>query len=77
MKATNNDVRTIIAEVSILGNLSNIRDSISILDQGIDSLEAINIYLLLEEKFNVRIPDEVLDSVESIDSIVEYINKEL
>jgi len=77
MKATVENIKEVIIEAEVLGDVSDMKSDISLREQGIDSLDVVNVYLLLEEKFEVQIPDEDLDQVRSIDSIVEYINNKL
>ncbi|CCH06367.1 hypothetical protein NH44784_024021 [Achromobacter xylosoxidans NH44784-1996] len=43
-------------------------------DQGIDSLSLFNILLILEEREGIKIPDEDLDQLISVQSIVQYLN---
>jgi acyl carrier protein len=77
MKATVENVKEVIAEAEVLGDASGMKSDVALSEQGIDSLDVVNIYLLLEEKFDVKIPDEDLDKVQTIDAIVEYINNKL
>lgn len=77
MKATVENVKEVIAEAEVLGDASGMKNDVALSEQGIDSLDVVNIYLLLEEKFDVKIPDEDLDKVQTIDAIVEYINNKL
>lgn len=77
MKATVENIREVIAEAEVLGDASEIKSDVALNEQGIDSLDVVNVYLLLEEKFNVKIPDEDLDQVQTIDAIVKYINNKL
>lgn len=77
MNATVENVREVIAEADVLGDVNEMKTDIALSEQGIDSLDVVNVYLLLEEKFDVKIPDEDLDQVQTIDAIVEYINKQL
>lgn len=77
MKATVENVKEVIAEAEVLGDVSEMNNDVPLSEQGIDSLDVVNVYLLLEEKFDVKIPDEDLNQVESIDAIVEYINSKL
>jgi acyl carrier protein len=78
MKITIEDVKDVVEEADVLiGDVNDIKNDISLGDQGIDSLDIVNIYLLLEEKYDIKIPDEDLDKVKTIDSIVLYINKKL
>lgn len=74
MKATVENVKEVIAEAEVLGDVSEMVNDMPLREQGIDSLDVVNVYLLLEEKFDVKIPDEDLDKVQTIDGIVEYIN---
>jgi acyl carrier protein len=77
MKATIEDVIKVIAEAEVLGEVNDMKNDISLSDQGVDSLDVVNVYLLLEEKFNIKIPDKDLKYLQSIDSIVKYINSKI
>jgi acyl carrier protein len=77
MKATIENVKEVIEEAEVLGNVSEMKNDVALAEQGIDSLDVVNVYLLLEEKFDVKIPDEDLSQVTTIDAIVEYINNKL
>jgi acyl carrier protein len=74
MKATIENVKEVIEEAEVLGDVNEMKNDVSLSDQGIDSLDVVNVYLLLEEKFDIKIPDEDLMHVQSIDSIIVYIN---
>jgi len=74
MKATVENVKEVIAEADVLGDVNEMKADVALSEQGIDSLDVVNVYLLLEEKFDVKIPDEDLDQVKTIDDIVNYIN---
>lgn len=77
MNATIENVKEVIAEAEVLGDVSDMKNDIPLSEQGIDSLDVVNVYLLLEEKFGVKIPDEDLGKVQTIDDIIEYINNKL
>lgn len=77
MKATVENIKEVIVEADVLGDVSEMKSDIALAEQGIDSLDVVNVYLLLEEKFDVKIPDEDLAQVQTINAIVEYINKKL
>ena len=74
MKATIENVKEVIAEAEVLGDANEMKHDVVLSDQGIDSLDVVNVYLLLEEKFDVKIPDEDLDKVQTINDIVKYIH---
>ena len=42
-------------------------------DVNIDSLDLSGILLAIEEKYKIRIPEEAIDGLDSINSIVEYV----
>lgn len=77
MKATIENVKEVIAEAEVLGDVSDMKSDIPLSQQGIDSLDVVNVYLLLEEKFGIKIPDEDISKVQTIDTIVEYVNNKL
>ena len=77
MKATVENVKEVIAKADILGDVEEMQSDVELSEQGIDSLDVVNVYLLLEEKFDIKIPDEDLDAVKTIDDIVKYINTKL
>jgi len=77
MKATVENIKEIIVEAEVLGDINEMKSDIALSEQGIDSLDVVNVYLLIEEKFDVQIPDEDLAQVRTIDSIVEYVNNKL
>ena len=77
MEATIENVKEVIVEAEVLADVAEMKSDIALSEQGIDSLDVVNVYLLLEEKFGVQIPDEDLEHVRTIDAIVEYINSKL
>lgn len=77
MKATLDNILKIITDADTLIDVSKLKNDILLKDQGADSLDLANILLLLEEKFNIKIPDEDLSQVQSINSIIEYINNKI
>lgn len=71
------DVKKIIEESAVLPEVAGLADGISLKEQGMDSLDSINVFLLIEEKFNLSIPDEDLGGLQTVNDIVDYINKRL
>jgi acyl carrier protein len=61
-----------------------LRDKVDSLDpdkdlatQGIDSLDMLSVFLLLQEKFNIEIPDEDIPKLNTLNAIVEYVNQKM
>lgn len=44
-------------------------------DLGADSLAIVELVLALEEKFDLKIPDEQVDNIKTVGDAVEYIKK--
>ncbi len=54
-------------------DLNNVSNDTSLTEAGVDSLDMANILLGIEEKYEVKIPDEDMDQLDSIDAIVKYL----
>jgi acyl carrier protein len=46
-------------------------------DMGIDSLSKVEFCMDLEDEFNVDIPDEVMEILDTVEEITEYISRRL
>jgi acyl carrier protein len=46
-------------------------------DLSADSLDAVEIVMGIEEKFNVEIPDEEIDKIKTIEDIVDYLARKI
>ena len=44
-------------------------------DLGVDSLEVLEMILMLEEEFDIEIPDEEAEELKSIDAVIKYMAK--
>ena len=44
---------------------------------GIDSLKAITILFELEDRLNIEIPNEIFDSLQNVNDIVQYLEKSI
>ncbi|RCI13322.1 hypothetical protein L249_0636 [Ophiocordyceps polyrhachis-furcata BCC 54312] len=42
-------------------------------DMGLDSLDAVEVVMAIEEEFSIEIPDKDADSIHSVDKAVDYI----
>ena len=57
--------------------MDSIVDDLKLVDQGVDSLDMASLYLKLEEKFHIKIPDSDLHMVQSINDIVIYLESKI
>lgn len=44
-------------------------------DLGADSLDTVELVMALEEAFNIEIPDEEAEKIQTVGEAIEYINK--
>lgn len=77
MNVTAEEIKTLIEETGALIEGESIVDDVALTDQGVDSLDLINIYLAIEERYGIKIPDNDLDQVRSVADIVAYIQTKL
>lgn len=67
-------VRSVVTDVT---HIDDIKDGSHFLkDEGLDSLDHIEIVIELEKEFNVRIPDDESNELMSIDAFAEYLERE-
>ena len=72
MNITREDVISAAEEAGLSVDISSINGNDSLSETGLDSLEIMTFLLSLEEKFNIKIPDQDVDSLDTIDGIIEY-----
>lgn len=75
MTVTVEEIRNIIEEADTMADMDTLVNDVRLTEQEIDSLDMANILLLLEEKFKIKIPDEDMSQVQSIDAIVAYLSE--
>lgn len=52
-------------------------DSNLIDDLGADSLDAIDIVMSVEDEFSIEVPDEVIEEIETVGDIVNFIESKI
>lgn len=77
MEVTKKDVVDAIEQAGVVDDVSTLVDDIALTDQGTDSLGIFNVILTLQEKYDYEIPDEDVDSLNTINEIVTYLNHKL
>ena len=70
-------VKSIVAE-----QLDRDKDSITIEssfveDLGADSLDAIDIVMSVEDEFKIEVPDEIIEKIESVGDILNYVENNI
>lgn len=46
-------------------------------DLGVDSVDAVEFALALEREFNVRLPDEVIADVQTVQDVISLVNRQV
>lgn len=64
-------IRSLIQNHLELEEITNDTDEF-ISDLGVDSLEVLEMILMLEEEFDIEIPDEEAEELKSIDAVIKY-----
>jgi len=75
MKVNHEDILEVLNDSGVAADLTGITNGASLSDAGVDSLDMSNFFLCLEEKFDIKIPDEDIDLLDSLDSIASYLQK--
>lgn len=68
---------SLIRDIDTLNPEQKILENIPLSAQGIDSLDKMNIFVLLEEKYDLTIPDEDFDTLNTVNDICAYITQKL
>lgn len=71
--ATANKIKEIIKAINSRVDIDTLKDDALLDDQGIDSLDVLNIFLQVEEVFHIKIPDEDVDRLKTINDMVDYV----
>ena len=45
-------------------------------DLGVDSLDVLDLIVIISEEFDIEIPDEVVDNIKTVGDIVAYIDSQ-
>ncbi|EAK0848422.1 acyl carrier protein [Campylobacter lari] len=75
MQINTQDILEILKDVGVLVDVNTLEFDKPLKDQGVDSLDMANLFLNLQEKYNIEISIEDVDNLNSIENITQYINK--
>lgn len=71
--ATADKIKEIIKAINSRADIDTLKEDALLDDQGIDSLDMLNIFLQVEEVFHIKIPDEDVDRLKTINDMVDYV----
>lgn len=75
MTVTAEEIRDIVEHAETMAEMETLKNDLSLTEQEVDSLDMANILLLIEEKYDIKIPDKDMNQIQSIDNIVKYLTK--
>ena len=68
---------TLAEQLDIENEASITMDSLLIEDLGADSLDSIDIVMSIEDEFKIEVPDEVIENINSVADIVNFIENNM
>jgi acyl carrier protein len=74
MKDVENKVRAIIAKHYGISEDDVKNDSSFLTDFGGDSLDIIELVLILEDKYGIEVPEEIAEELDTVQKLYDYIN---
>lgn len=75
MIGVNSRISAIISEQLGIGEDEVAPDSSFVADLGCDSLDVVEIILAVEEEFEIEVPDHVVDDMETVGSLIQFVEK--
>ena len=66
-------IKVILAEQLDIDENSITPESLIVEDLGADSLDAIDIVMSVEDEFQIEVPDEAIEKMESVGDIVAFV----
>lgn len=73
MEISVENIKKLIVLADVVIDVEKIDVNKSLTEQGIDSLEFVNICLVIEETFGIKIADEDLEDLNTINNIIDYV----
>lgn len=70
-------LKEILAEQLDVDVDSITKDSMLIEDLGADSLDAIDIVMSVEDEFKIEVPDEIIEKIETVGDMLNYIENNI
>jgi len=70
-------VRDLIGKLDLFAGPSRLIADVPLVEQGLDSLDFVNLMFGLEEVYGINLPDSDLEGIATIDDIVSFVNRKL
>lgn len=70
-------LKSILSEQLDIDENSITPDSLLVEDLGADSLDAIDIVMSVEDEFKIEVPDEIIEKIETVGDILNYVENNI
>lgn len=77
MEISIEELKEILSNTSVAEGVEYINSEEPLSKQGVDSLDLMDFYLGIEEKYNHHIPDEVVETLKSLNDFKKYLEDSL
>lgn len=77
MEFTSSQIKSAIQSLELHPNSTALLDNIPLRNQGIDSLDVVNLFLFFEETLGIKVSDDEIANSESISEIAILISKKM
>lgn len=75
MNITYEDIISAVESAGLSTDIKGIKGEDALADFGVDSLEIMSFFLAIEEKYGVNFPDDDIDSLNTINDIIAYMQR--
>jgi acyl carrier protein len=75
MGVTLEDLKNILKTTGTYVNVDALSGDKTLNEQGIDSLDIVELYFNIDDKYGIVIPDEEIDNLKTLNDFRQYINK--
>ena len=70
-------VRAFIVKLQVVPNPGRLLNDVPLEQQGMDSLDLVNLLFRLQEEYHVELPESEVDGIQSINDIVSVMGRKL
>jgi acyl carrier protein len=77
MNIDNEKVRAFIGKLQVVPNPGRLLNDVPLEQQGMDSLDLVNLLFRLQEEYQVELPESEVDGIQSINDIVSVMGRKL
>ncbi|MDP9781239.1 acyl carrier protein [Pseudomonas fluorescens] len=71
---TRETIIELISNAKVVADASSLRDNMKLIDQGIDSMDIFAIMLAIQDHYQIQIPDNDIEKLQTVNDLVNYID---